>query len=561
MKNPLDINELLFRLLENEISDEDFASLKEWLCSDPKAVAYYYQFIHDYTYMSLSVGPELNTECSAQADDSFNAQLWAMMAEHEKTAPANPVKNENAPQPVTLEKIKLPQTPRKVNTTFLFVTMWGVAALFFLILYLHFNPYSVGQEVATVSGISGAVWDENRFVPIKGGRIATKSTLKLTEGFAEIVFDNQARVTIQSPAEVSIEKDNQLFLACGKLSAVIPHSAIGFIVRTKGATVVDYGTEFGVSTHDSGDTEAHVFKGMVELRTGSNPVRFDAFTKLLGGQAGRINDQGQLSPEITKAQPSFFVRSLPAGTGISRPGHRLDLADIVGGGNGLGTGKEGVGIDPVTGAVISNVIMSPRSAISGYHVVQDNPLIDGAFVPIGDQPFTTVSSAGHQFECPRTNGGYFVEVSNKPIISRSGGLEGLHFVRLGGVQYGNPMHPAIMMHTNIGITFDLNAIRKQNPGTSIRRFHSLAGLSDTWPLGGVKADLWVVVDGIQRSRIQINKDRGIVSETFDIPIRDEDHFLTLIATDGSMGLEGGAKEEGDWTFFGAPVLELERANP
>jgi hypothetical protein len=208
--------------------------------------------------------------------------------------------------------------------------------------------------------------------------------------------------------------------------------------------------------------------------------------------------------------------------------------------------------------VVSKLNIATRSVDkAGYHVVQDNPLIDGVFVPFGDQPFTTVSSSGHQFACPKTCGRYWIEVTNRPIASFGGdkeGLSDLHFVRLGGVQYGNLMHPAITMHSNVGITFNLDAVRKQNPGTLIRRFSSLAGLSDTAPFTDIKADLWVVVDGIQRFQLHIDRERGQVSGTVNVPIGDGDHFLTLIATDSDLA------EAGDWTFFGTPVLELERVN-
>ena len=47
------INELLFRLLDNEISDPDFAKLMNWLNFSEEAKLYYYRFMTDCSAFSL----------------------------------------------------------------------------------------------------------------------------------------------------------------------------------------------------------------------------------------------------------------------------------------------------------------------------------------------------------------------------------------------------------------------------------------------------------------------------------------------------------------------------
>ena len=138
--------------------------------------------------------------------------------------------------------------------------------------------------------------------------------------------------------------------------------------------MVDYGTEFGVTANAFGRTEAHVFTGKVELRSGSDPVRFDAAKSLVQGQAGRVDEAGVLSPEMMEAQPSSYVRRLPAEETFGQPGKRLDLADIVGGGNGFGTGRECVGIDPASGKVTAELtVVNRKSADPRYSPVPGNP--------------------------------------------------------------------------------------------------------------------------------------------------------------------------------------------
>jgi len=41
------VNELLFRLLDNEINDSDFETLRNWLNSSREAKLYYYRFMED----------------------------------------------------------------------------------------------------------------------------------------------------------------------------------------------------------------------------------------------------------------------------------------------------------------------------------------------------------------------------------------------------------------------------------------------------------------------------------------------------------------------------------
>jgi hypothetical protein len=48
---------------------------------------------------------------------------------------------------------------------------------------------------------------------------------------------------------------------------------------------------------------------------------------------------------------------------------------------------------------------------------------------------------------------------------------------LGGVDYSSPGHGMIALHTNKGITFDLDAIRRANPGYKLLRFRAVAGIA------------------------------------------------------------------------------------
>lgn len=439
----------------------------------------------------------------------------------------------------------------------LYTAIVSTAMLLMMIAFVITHPRQGRDAVAALSGSSQAVWSENCSPSEDSKLIYTHSTLSLLEGFAEITFDNQAKIILQSPTRIDIEDYNQIFLYSGKLSAVIPKSAAGFVVRTATATVVDYGTEFGVTADTDGHTEAHVFEGQVELRSGSDPIRFEGEMKLTKGWAGYVSKTGELSSEPKPAEPLSYVRRLPLKPTFGQPGKRLDLADVIGGGNGFGTGKECVGIDPASGKTVKNLMLVRRNPDQlRYFLVPEMPFIDGVFVPAGGNQPQIVTSQGHTFnQCPQTDGSYWIEITNHPVASVGGNASGeapdLHLVRLNGIQFGVPLHPGIMMHSNTGITFDLDAIRSSIPGVRIRRFTSICGMSDTITQQNVQADMWILVDGQNRQKMHFVYNQSPHYTYANVEIHDQDRFLTLMSTDGEDS------NGGDWTFFGEPALELE----
>ncbi|MEQ8835548.1 MAG: lectin-like protein, partial [Lacipirellulaceae bacterium] len=56
-----------------------------------------------------------------------------------------------------------------------------------------------------------------------------------------------------------------VYLAKGTIAAHMPPEAVGFKIRTPESTLIDQGTEFGVSVSESDGTQVHVFRGQVDL--------------------------------------------------------------------------------------------------------------------------------------------------------------------------------------------------------------------------------------------------------------------------------------------------------
>jgi hypothetical protein len=412
-----------------------------------------------------------------------------------------------------------------------------------------FPKISTPEKIATLTGSSYARWASSEEEITDGYEFYTGPN-KLIQGFVELTFTGGTRVTLQAPAEIEFETPWQLFLKSGKLTAIVPTiSKGGFVVRTSKATIVDYGTEFGVVAHVDGETEAHVFSGMVGLRTGSDPVRVGDSKMLTEGQAAIVDQNGKLSKRILKANQALFVKKVPQGRYNGLPGATLDMTDLIGGGNGFGTGRPNQIIDPASGTLSTSLTdITNRPGRNEYVKLPNMLFIDGIFVPDGEDGPVQVTSEGDVFkECPDTMNYYWTGLSNDGRMVHGTGTKILNMT-LNGRPCGTTQTPCINIHANIGLTFDLNAIRAAMPGTKIVGFSSDYGITKE-AADDVKSDFWVLLDGQLKFK-SIGVSPKTSSRPINIKIGDEDQFLTLMTTDfdGQIG--------GDWCIFANPILRL-----
>ncbi len=405
----------------------------------------------------------------------------------------------------------------------------------------------VPPVVARIVESSNAQWAQADFATERGTQL-TASTMSLTEGLVELGFNGGTSVLVQAPATLRLESADQMFLISGAVSVTVAEGTTGFVVRTPTGTVVDYGTEFGVLVNGQGETETLVFKGKVGLRSGSDPVRSVASMILTEGQAGAVDVTGSVREKAF--QPTQVVREISETPGLGIPGRQLDLADVIGGGNGFGTGRLGAAINPVSGW-LTELTERDRTGRRGFVPVSWSRYVDGVFVPDGERS-RIVSSKGDIFEeCPSTNNIFNMEITN--IGDAQCGPQWL-----GRHAYGSRERPCILMHANLGITFDLAAIAAGNPGSKLTHFVSGFGVSQRATNRPCNADFWVLVDGKVRYGRRGVMRKGLV-DVIDVELHEGDRFLTLITTDG--GDPDGQSPpdratDSDWCLFTEPILEL-----
>ncbi|MDV6029397.1 MAG: DUF1553 domain-containing protein [Phycisphaera sp. RhM] len=257
-------------------------------------------------------------------------------------------------------------------------------------------------------------------------------------------------------------------------------------------------------------------------------------------------------------------------------GDGLDLADIVGGGNGSGTGTFRQGIDVRNAKVQTRDFGRLGNVVPNRFTASDFDFVDGVFVPSGEagQAKIPVTSTGITINgLSTTSGEAWDMIRNGPVASQ-------HSPELDGIDFTQAGHSLLGLHANAGITFDLSAIRQSLADDrpvdasphALARGHAAslanasgcphcddsqtsiqstgrdgAGKNADTPLrftaqlgyfgasGSHRADAWVFVDGQNVAEFkQLGREDGL--QPIDIELSPEVRFLTLVSTDGGNGI-------------------------
>jgi hypothetical protein len=246
--------------------------------------------------------------------------------------------------------------------------------------------------------------------------------------------------------------------------------------------------------------------------------------------------------------PSVFTREMPR-----QKIKALDLVDVVAGGDGF-SGRRNRGINPLTGRPtdLSQLEAAYSRGDRRYHRVEGLALVDGVFVPDGGSGPVQIASTGLSFDgFPKTSNETAHAIWAGGVVSAGSPKYPTPRSVLDGVDYSSAGHGLLFLHANKGITFDLGAIRRANPGCKLLRFRTVAGNTEFGSEQGkaVYADVWVLVDGQTRfRRREINGPNGGFAVV--LPIEEKGRFLTPAATDA------GNEISWDWIIFGDPRLEM-----
>ena len=207
-------------------------------------------------------------------------------------------------------------------------------------------------------------------------------------------------------------------------------------------------------------------------------------------------------------------------------GRHFDLADIVGGGDGLGTGKLGEGIDPITGKPQSAKRGLLEGAKPNVFARSSVKFVDGVVVPDLTPEGTQITSTGLKvMKPPRTSGQVWDAIRFGPVNSQFS-------TKLDGVDYTADGHTLLSLHANVAITFDLAALREAGAPAEMK-FTATAGYFGQTPRNG--ASFFVYVDGeLKANQKNIGREDGGI--TVEVVLPAATRFFTLMSTDGGNGI-------------------------
>jgi cytochrome c553 len=241
-------------------------------------------------------------------------------------------------------------------------------------------------------------------------------------------------------------------------------------------------------------------------------------------------------------------------------GEGLNLADIVGGGNGLGTGVFRNAIDPRNAKVQTRDFGSLGNVVTNKFSPSAFEFVDGVFVPDGEDSEVSIpvsSTALTITGLPKTSGKAWDMIRNGPVASQ-------HSPELDGIDFTKDGHSLLGLHANAGITFDVAAIRsalvtsrsvgvlpesESQTESELQTLRFTARVGYFGAVGANFADAWVFVDGHKVAEFRMLK-RADGLQEIDVQLPPSTRFLTLVSTDGGNGY--GMDQIG----FGDPQIKV-----
>jgi hypothetical protein len=540
---------LIIKSIEGHISNEEIQQFDVLLKTYPDLKNYYIKC------MQLQAGL-----CEIQCFDANGIEnnqfcdedFWRQMAEHEKTAPEIEIPKEEPQRELINKVVPAPREKYEMSKFSKFTFAACAAVILFFVILKSLSPRE-GVEVATLTDSINAKWADIDTSMQKGTRFVTSSDkLMLREGYTELTFDNRAKVIIEAPAEFQILADDRISLTYGQVYAVVPPAAIGFSIYTPIAKIIDLGTEFGVKAETDGDTQLYVLKGKTSLIAGEETHRAsievsENSARSVSGRTGTVSD--------VPFDQKLFVREINSETNVVWRGEDIELASIIAGGNGIAPVFNGPTLNPNTGNYEEKPLISSEHPTNySYNPVSSNAFIDGVFVPDGSKGPVTITSQGHHFNCPVTTGKFnrniavFYKSSDKTSFDMQPAL-------FDGVIHGSEERPCVLLHSNVGITIDLDRIRQAHPGRSIQQFQTGYGL--TWAEKNGEVDFYILVDGILK-----HEDKALASQensqSATIELEPDARFLTVVVTDSQKSSKSpDMAYEFDFFYLLSPRLILQ----
>ena len=293
--------------LSGAISPEDLAVLEDTLRNDPDSRRYYVEYLVAHAGLrSLFTGAHSDASPQAAGIDFHENELWQALAENEKEAPGIPIA-EPLEEAEEFKWAQPVQVERRLSRFSIFSLALSAAAMLAIALMVLVSP--VTPTVAVLTDSVDAEWISPDGTPVKGG-VLSQGELTLTKGFAEITFDDGAVVVVQAPSVLTLESPQSMFVERGRISAFVSEYATGFTVNTPSGSIIDLGTEFGVSVAKDGSCSVQVYKGKANLIAGRKGQR--KTSQILNANEARSVDAASGRIRNIRFDHTAHVHELPS---------------------------------------------------------------------------------------------------------------------------------------------------------------------------------------------------------------------------------------------------------
>ena len=165
-------------------------------------------------------------------------------------------------------------------------------------------------SVLTVRTSRLGQWSDGREVTV--GTVLQAGVWRWQSGLVELVTAAGITLLVEAPADMEIVDAMHARLFAGKLVVRMPKGRSGFVVDTPDVSVLDLGTEFGVSVSPAGESQVQVYDGKVRAET-STTIR----KELCAGETVRATSGGELV--AADYEEKRFVRRFPPVVNPARP--------------------------------------------------------------------------------------------------------------------------------------------------------------------------------------------------------------------------------------------------
>jgi hypothetical protein len=268
--NRRDQEMLMQDLFEGRLEGQAMADLQRKLRTDPKARDAYRDYVHLHNALQLR----------AEGMDQLNI----------------------VPMDHVVERIQR----RHLRHTLLAAAA-GVALLAAVMSLVHSRvpPPTLSFRASEGSEFSTSHLAAGKDAPT-GQVLVPGSRLDVRRGTVELEFRSGIRGIVRAPADLTLQSEDQLYLAQGTAWINVPPKAVGFKVSTSDLILTDLGTEFGIQSKPDSPSEAHVFIGKVEMGSRNGLTAKEIVT---AGQARKVGPAGGLQEIPFSTKP--FITHLP----------------------------------------------------------------------------------------------------------------------------------------------------------------------------------------------------------------------------------------------------------